>query len=473
MKHTTTLLLSLLFSVSSLYSTTFQVGPQRDYSFPSQVIDLVQAGDIVEIDAGVYLGDVGIWATDDLTIRGVGGMAHMRANGANAQGKAIWVIAGNNVTLENIEFSEASVPDHNGAGIRAEGENLTVRHCYFHDNETGILAGDNSESVITVEFSEFANNGYGDGFTHHIYVNRIFRLTVRFCYMHHAIVGHHIKSRARFSNILYNRIMDEATGNSSYLIELANGGMVTIMGNLLMQGPNAENKALVAYGTEEYPFEYMHRLFIFNNSMVNERSTGSFLFMNGFLMGSFFNNILAGPGVVMETGGVEETNNLRLENIGDANFIDADNFDYQLSADASAINAAIHPGSMGATWFPDYQYVHPTDSVARPTDGPLDIGAYEFPNATSIFTPNSSLETVSVNISPNPVGAEAWLQVRYDQELYYEIYASDGRKVERSALFDFSLPLRFDAIHLRTGIYFIVFKDEVGQLIGRSTFWKQ
>jgi hypothetical protein len=29
--------------------------------------------------------------------------------------------------VENIELSEARVPDHNGAGIRAEGIGLTIR----------------------------------------------------------------------------------------------------------------------------------------------------------------------------------------------------------------------------------------------------------------------------------------------------------------------------------------------------------
>lgn len=44
--------------------------------------------------------------------------------------------------MEWIEFSGATVPDKNGAGIRQEGVPLTVRHCRFHDNENCILAGD-------------------------------------------------------------------------------------------------------------------------------------------------------------------------------------------------------------------------------------------------------------------------------------------------------------------------------------------
>jgi len=51
------------------------------------------------------------------------------------------VIRGNDVIVENIEFSGARVPDRNGAGIRPEGRNFTVRNCRFYDCENGILGG--------------------------------------------------------------------------------------------------------------------------------------------------------------------------------------------------------------------------------------------------------------------------------------------------------------------------------------------
>jgi hypothetical protein len=86
-------------------------------------------GNVIEIDAGDYVGDTATWKQNNLIIRGAGGKAHLDANGHNEAGKATWVIQGNNTTLENIEFSGATVPDKNGAGIRQEGSNLTVRFC--------------------------------------------------------------------------------------------------------------------------------------------------------------------------------------------------------------------------------------------------------------------------------------------------------------------------------------------------------
>ena len=69
------------------------------------------------------------------------------------------MVAGNDTTIENIEFSGARVPDQNGAGIRQEGANLLVEHCYFHDNQEGILAADNPASSIAIDSSVFARNG--------------------------------------------------------------------------------------------------------------------------------------------------------------------------------------------------------------------------------------------------------------------------------------------------------------------------
>jgi len=83
-------------------------------------------------------------------------------------GKGIWVISGNDTVVENIEFSGAAVPDANGAGIRFEGVNLTVRNCYFHHNQNGILTNNQQVGELLVEYTEFGFNGDGSGQTHNI-----------------------------------------------------------------------------------------------------------------------------------------------------------------------------------------------------------------------------------------------------------------------------------------------------------------
>ena len=190
-------------------SAVIRVGPGRPLARPSAAAKIARDGDVIEIDAGSYDGDAASWTQNGLTIRGVGGRAHLRAAGAHAEGKAIWVIKGANTTIENVEFSGATVGDGNGAGIRQEGAGLTVRSWYFHHNQNGILTSPNKASDIVIEHSEFAHNGTGDGSTHNIYIGEVRSFTLRYSYVHHAVVGHDVKSRALRNYIAYNRIMDE------------------------------------------------------------------------------------------------------------------------------------------------------------------------------------------------------------------------------------------------------------------------
>lgn len=229
------------------------VGPGKLYVKPCQAIAVAHPGDTVAIDSSVtYVGDVCAWSTDNLTIRGAGpARAHIDAGGKNAQEKGIWVISGKDTTVENIEFSGAKVPDQNGAGIRLQADNLTVRNCYFHDNENGILTGNSPSSTVTIEYSEFANNGFGDGQSHNLYIGNVGTLVFRYNYSHHARIGHLLKSRAAQNLVLYNRLSDEATGTSSYQIDLPNGGKSYIIGNVIEQGPANDNSTLVTYLEED------------------------------------------------------------------------------------------------------------------------------------------------------------------------------------------------------------------------------
>src|SRR5271157_6033186 len=94
---------------------TLQVGPGKAYARPCAAIAAAKTGDEIDINSsGNYSGDVCQWSTSGLTIVGVGARrAVINAAGNNSQGKAIWVISGNDTTVENIEFSGATVPEMN------------------------------------------------------------------------------------------------------------------------------------------------------------------------------------------------------------------------------------------------------------------------------------------------------------------------------------------------------------------------
>jgi hypothetical protein len=374
------LLILILFASYSttVFARVLKVGPARQYTKPSQAAAVAVDSDTIEIDAGLYAGDAATWSSDDLVIRSVGGRAHLRADGAYTQGKGTWVITGSNTTVEYIEFSGASVPDENGAGIRQEGPGLTVRYCYFHDNENGILGPDGDGEVL-IEYSEFANNGFGDGFTHNMYILNADKFTLRYSYIHHAKIGHNVKSRAKENHILYNRIMDESTGTASYAIDLPNGGPSYIIGNLVQQGPNNDNSIIISYGAEGLS-NAQSQLYVVNNTIVNDDNSGTFVYVqSGTNPAKLINNLLVGSGSTV-SGSAELVTNI---SSGNPMLVDRPGFDYHLTATSPAIDAGSDPGSANSySLLPVSQYVHAAATESRLAVGQIDVGAYEYGNMT-------------------------------------------------------------------------------------------
>ena len=150
------------------------------------------------------------------------------------------------------------VPDQNGAALRLDGTNFTLRTSFLHDNENGVLGGANTASNIVIENSEFGHNGYGDGYSHNLYIGNVASLTFRYNFSHDANVGHNLKSRARLNMIAYNRFTSlragetgsTAGGQPSYEIDLPNAGTSYIIGNVIQQPSANQNPGMLAYGEE-------------------------------------------------------------------------------------------------------------------------------------------------------------------------------------------------------------------------------
>ena len=383
----------LFFSVLASQAAVWQVGPTHSYTKPSQVSGLVQSGDTVDIDAGVYTADVAHWTANNLLLRGVGnGYAHLNANNTSYGQKGIWVIGGNNTTVRYIEFShchDVAAVDMNWAGIRQEGLNLTVSHCYFHDNDDGILAGTLNPSKIVIQFTEFNHNGFGDGYSHNLYINHVDTLVFRYNYSHHATIGHELKSRAHVNYILYNRFSNESTGDASREMDLPDGGMAIVVGNVIEQGPNSTNSGIIGYGLESLGNTAPHNFYFINNTMVNDKSNGTFISVgNGMNILKAYNNIFAGSGTELSGSAstVDTLKNWRVTNIASAGFVNAAGYDYHLVAGSQAINAGAAPGSAsnGYALTPTLEYSHPASSVARAVQGTIDIGAHEYSAGTSV-----------------------------------------------------------------------------------------
>ena len=331
-------------------AATLQVGPGKTYAKPCLAIAAAQAGDLIEVDAaGSYQGDTCAWATDNLTVRGVNGRAKIDITGVTPnQQKGLFTISANNATIENFELSGAAISagaGNNGAGIRHQGTNLTVRGCYFHDNQNGILGAPATANTGTVliESSEFASNGAGDGFSHNMYIGNYAQFTLQYSYTHSSKVGHLVKSRAYTSLIRYNRITDDAGGTGSYEVNLPNGGTGYIIGNLIEQSSTTQNPAIIAFG-EEGTTGYDDHLFVVNNTILNNLKSGTFVNDSGTSPAMLINNIFWNGGKISGQANAVLTGNFD-STMGDPLFTDVTNFNVHLLAGSPCIDQGKAPGS--------------------------------------------------------------------------------------------------------------------------------
>ncbi len=359
-------------------AATLSVGPGQPFATPCQALAAADDGDLIEIDAaGAYAGDVCAIHRHGLTLRGVRGTPVLNAAGRSAEGKGIWVIKGNHTVVENIAFTNATVRDRNGAGIRQEGAHLTVRDCSFHHNENGILAGARADSDILIERSVFAFNGAGDGYSHNLYIGQVRTLTFRYNHSHDAVTGHLLKSRAMENRIEFNRLTNEYGGSSSYEVNLPNGGFNTLIGNIIQQPAGATNSTMVSVG-EEGTSNPQQELYLINNTLVNDHSTGAFVAVYGTTTRAFAaNNIFGGVGQVFNSPLFTSLNN---HIAAQPAFLSRATMAYRAAPGAPFVNAGHHPGvdSRGQSLWPLRQYRDRANSQGRSLDTALDIGAMEW-----------------------------------------------------------------------------------------------
>lgn len=225
-------------------------------------------GDVIALMPGEYRGPVAVIENKRITLRGVGKRPVFVGDAKLAENKAMLVVRGAEVTLDNIEFRGARAPDANGAGVRFDSGRLSVRNCAFFDNENGILTGNVAQAELSIENSEFGQAPRIEGGLHHLlYVGRIAKLSIRGSRFHTGFEGHLIKSRARENRITYNLIYDGAEGQASYEIDLPNGGLAWVIGNVIGQGSEARNPVMLAYGSEGRSWD-RNGLYVAHNTFV-------------------------------------------------------------------------------------------------------------------------------------------------------------------------------------------------------------
>lgn len=265
--------LCLLFSASFAGAATITVSPSGQYPTVCSAFTVAQDGDTVLIDANhgvpyvygpnpLYISGSGkgdcIVTQNNLTIRGIHGRPILDGSQVYIQ-KALLVLDGHDITVDNLEIRNANrvinpAVEVNAAGIRIEdgsnasprGGNITIRRCYIHDNEDGVLSGNSGPGVgswfspnpfLLFEYDDFSHNSTNlNGQQHNIYIGAdtfgTMRFTLRYSKSRDAVGGHLVKTRAPFNYILNNQISD-VVGLSSYALDFPLGGTTYVVGNLI------------------------------------------------------------------------------------------------------------------------------------------------------------------------------------------------------------------------------------------------
>jgi hypothetical protein len=395
-----------------LSATTYQVGPTRAYvtvgSLPS-----LSPGDIVEIDPATY-NEVKRWtvpgtAAQPITVRGVGAARPVfDATGQNVDGalphpRAVFQVEADFVTLENLEFQNAR-NGNNGAGIRVtSGNNVTVRNCRITACDMGIMCDNNSNLVI--EASEVASNGTAlyDGYSHNFYLGGN-SATIRYCYIHDSLYGQNFKTRAHYTELLYNYIADSQDGEVG-LVDAAEtaaaNSHAVMIGNIIISKPRLSGYntgRFIQFG-QDSGGQHNGTLYAFNNTFI--AGDGRIQFLSANAAGATVvahNNVFYGSDKIVGTvgGGISGSNNWVQSTAtlpgtfyaavtgGDPGFVNRASRDLHLTAGSGCRDRGLHAllyldgAGVGHSGLPALEYVNHLQNRPRPVDGQTDLGAYEY-----------------------------------------------------------------------------------------------
>nr|MDQ4088381.1 right-handed parallel beta-helix repeat-containing protein [Pseudomonadota bacterium] len=178
-------------------------------------------------------------------------------DGGICEGKAVLVLDGEAAHVEGLVFTHMRVQHGNGAGIRIEQGDLSVSQSLFIDGQSGILSAADPEGSIAIDRSTFSGLGRdpdGDG-SHSVYIGDYGSLRVTNSRFERGTGGHYLKSRAPRIEVLDSSFDDSAGRDTNYMIDLPNGAVGRIAGNVFVNGTGKDNYgtmiAVAAEGAEQ------------------------------------------------------------------------------------------------------------------------------------------------------------------------------------------------------------------------------
>ncbi|CCQ72937.1 calcium-binding protein [Magnetospira sp. QH-2] len=302
-----------------LSGNTLEVGIGKTFATVQEAWAVAEAGDTLMIYEGTYQfsgneyysrydDDHPLLVNQDLAIIGVGDVVF----NVGTVSKGALVVAGEaSLYVENISFTGANNTSLNGAGIRHQGNDLTVVNSTFTDNQNGILgSGDGTGQEIRIIGSQFVNNGAGDGFSHGIYVGTADSLIIEDSEFRDTNIGHHVKSLAA-NTVVRNSILDDGNGTASMNIDVTAGGDLLVEGNQIIQSPNSDNPRMIWYSTDRGG--EAGTITIRDNEFINELDGGPLIGVSESVVGI---SMVLENNQITDPSGIESISNNPFQSTG-------------------------------------------------------------------------------------------------------------------------------------------------------------
>lgn len=417
-----------LCAASLARAETYQVGPGQPYATIQETLELLTPGDVVEVQGdATYPGDLwfrpehGGSADAPVTVRGIavnGRLPVIQGVGTEEWHTMIVLLWASNFVFEGFEVVGDGNPEH--GGIVHKADHVTVRDVIVHDvGSHGLLGTDSESGSLTLERCEFYRNGNGM-YDHQIYMatdetmypGSVFRMQL--CYVHDGAGGNNVKSRSARNEIYFNWI-EAAVYHELDLIgpDGQDPGLARedsdVVGNVLIKSSEWRIARIGGDGTGNTAGRYR----FVNNTMVlgdgsavaigMQQTVESVEMHNNVIVAhagaALFNHnepegadpALSGSHNWLQTGmsAIPETLSDTLSG-DDPGFRDVASFDLrpadgsplvdQGTADTAVAAAAVPEPLLVPTSVPPSRALGTDDE--RPSDGSLDLGAFELGSGT-------------------------------------------------------------------------------------------
>jgi hypothetical protein len=251
-----------------MLGAVLEVGPGKQYPTLKSLPAVLAAGDIVEIDSGVYRETklfVGNGTAENpIIIRGKGptrpifDARGILMTGTKLAPRTVFEFTAGHWVLEFVECRHAHNGDQNAGCSRAvsSSQSVTIRNIKAWNNDMGVQSSQGSGTTI-VEDSDIGWNGPG-GKAHNLYLHGE-KAIVRRNHIHNSLVGQNVKIRARIAEVSDNYIHDSMDGEVAFVedpVTLQPGSDATMTGNRIVtraERPNGNRARVIYFGHEHKP----------------------------------------------------------------------------------------------------------------------------------------------------------------------------------------------------------------------------